>query len=639
MEKQVFKAESKRLLDLMIHSIYSNKEIFLRELISNGSDAIDKLAYRSLTDDSISVQSSDFQITLTIDKSVSTLTVADNGIGMSKVDMEENLGTIARSGSLKFKEEMAEKGETTDVADIIGQFGVGFYSAFMVADQVTVKSKVYGSDEAWQWVSDGGEGYTMEPCQKDTWGTEIIMHVKGDNEEDEYQQYLEQYRIDELVKKYSDYIRHPIMMEMERSSMKPRPEDAPEDYKPEYETTRNVETLNSMRPLWQRSKSDVSEEEYHGFYQEKFGDWEAPLSTVHFSVEGQVEYKALVYVPARASADYYSREFEKGLQLYSAGVLIMEKCPDLVPDCFSFVRGVIDSQDFSLNISREMLQQTRQLKMIATNLEKKIKSDLAKMMKDDRETYEKFFTAFGRQIKYGMVGEYGAKKDLLKDLLLFCSSKDGKLTSVADYVERMPEDQTGIYFLCAESVEKACKLPQAERVLDKGYEILCLTDEVDEFVMDVLRDWDGKPFKNVTSDDALPETDEEKAEVEKKTEENKVILDFVQESLGDKIHAVRISKMLKTAPVCLSTEGPVTLEMEKYFQKMDPVQGGGMKAQRVLELNADVDAFDALRKAVVSDPDKAKAYAELMYQQAILIAGLPLEDPAEYTKLVCSLMN
>ena len=641
MAKKQFKAESKRLLDLMINSIYTHKEIFLRELISNASDAVDKLAYKALTDDKVGLNRSDFKIRLIPDKDARTLTVSDNGIGMTKEEMESNLGTIARSGSLQFKQEMAAKegSEDQNVADIIGQFGVGFYSAFMVADQVTVISKAYGEDTAWKWESSGADGYTITECEKDMVGTDVILHIKANTEDDDYDQYLQPYHLDDLVKKYSDYIHYPIVMEMEHPHMKPKPEDAGEDYKPEYETHKEWETLNSMVPIWQRPKNEVKPEEYNEFYKEKFGDWEDPLAVIHVKAEGAVEYTALLFIPAHAPFNYYSRDYEKGLQLYSSGVLIMDKCADLVPDHFSFVRGVVDSPDLSLNISREMLQHTRVLQVISTNLEKKVKAELLKLQKDDAEKYEKFWSAFGRQIKYGVVSDYGAHKELLKDLLLFWSSKEGKNTSLAAYKERMSEDQQYIYFLQSESVEQAAKLPQAERILDKGYEILYLTEEVDEFVMNTLAEVDGKALKNVNDDDALPQSDEEKAETEKKAEENKDVLDFVKETLGDRVKEVRISKILKTAPVCMTADGPVSLEMEKYFQKVDPNAAKEMKAARVLELNPDSGAFAALRSALDEDKEKARTYAELLYQQALLIAGFPLEDPAKYTELVCSLMK
>ena len=640
MAKKQFKAESKRLLDLMINSIYTHKEIFLRELISNASDAVDKLAYKALTDDQVGLNRSDFKITLTPDQIARTLTISDNGIGMTKEELEQNLGTIARSGSLQFKQELAKQengGEHT--TDIIGQFGVGFYSAFMVADQVTVISKAYGADTAWKWESSGADGYTITECEKDMVGTDVILHIKANTEDDDYDQYLQPYHLDDLVKKYSDYIHYPIVMEMEHTHMKPKPEDAGEDYKPEYETHKEWETLNSMVPIWQRPKNEVKPEEYNEFYKEKFGDWEDPLAVIHVKAEGAVEYTALLFIPAHAPFNYYSRDYEKGLQLYSSGVLIMDRCADLVPDHFSFVRGVVDSPDLSLNISREMLQHTRVLKVISTNLEKKVKAELLKLQKDDAEKYEKFWSAFGRQVKYGVVSDYGAHKELLKDLLLFWSSKEGKNTSLAAYKERMPEDQQYIYFLQSESVEQAAKLPQAERILDKGYEILYLTEEVDEFVMNTLGEVDGKALKNVNDDDALPQSDEEKAETEKKAEENKDVLDFVKETLGDRVKEVRISKILKTAPVCMTADGPVSLEMEKYFQKVDPNAAKDMKAARVLELNPDSGAFAALRSAMTEDKEKAKIYAELLYQQALLIAGFPLEDAAKYTELVCSLMK
>ena len=641
MAKKQFKAESKRLLDLMINSIYTHKEIFLRELISNASDAVDKLAYKALTDDQVGLNRSDFKIRLIPDKDERTLTISDNGIGMTNEEMESNLGTIARSGSLQFKQEMAAKegSEDQNVADIIGQFGVGFYSAFMVADQVTVISKAYGEDTAWKWESSGADGYTMTECEKEMVGTDVILHIKTNTEDEDYDQYLQTYRLDDLVKKYSDYIHYPIVMEMEHTHMKPKPEDAGEDYKPEYETHREWETLNSMVPIWQRPKSEVKPEEYNEFYKEKFGDWEDPLAVIHVKAEGAVEYTALLFIPAHAPFNYYSRDYEKGLQLYSSGVLIMDKCADLVPDHFSFIRGVVDSPDLSLNISREMLQHTRVLKVISTNLEKKVKAELLKLQKDDTEKYEKFWSAFGRQVKYGVVSDYGAHKELLKDLLLFWSSREGKNTSLAAYKERMSEDQQYLYFLQSESVEQAAKLPQAERILDKGYEILYLTEEVDEFVMNTLGEVDGKALKNVNDDDALPQSDEEKAQTEQKAQENKDVLDFVKETLGERVKEVRVSKILKTAPVCMTADGPVSLEMEKYFQKVDPNAAREMKAARVLELNPDSGAFAALRSALAEDKEKAKTYAELLYQQALLIAGFPLEDPAKYTELVCSLMK
>ncbi len=639
MAKKQFKAESKRLLDLMINSIYTNREIFLRELLSNASDAVDKLAYKALTDDKVNIKRKDFQITLLPDREARTLTIADNGIGMTKEELEQNLGTIARSGSLRFKQEMdrAEAGKAAKNVDIIGQFGVGFYSAFMVADRVVVRSRAYGADEAWQWESDGADGYTVEPCGKETVGTEVILHIKPDTEEERFGDYLDQYRIQELVKKYSDYVHTPIRMEMERSRMKDRPEDAGEDYQPEYETLREWETLNSMVPLWQRNKSKVKEEEYNQFYREKFGDWEEPLAVIHVAAEGQMEYKAMLFIPSHAPYDYYSKDYEKGLQLYSSGVLIMDKCGEVVPDHFSFVKGVVDSADLPLNISRETLQHTRALHLMESNIEKKVKAQLLKIQKEDREKYLKFWKGFARQLKYGVVNNYGAKKEVLQDLLLFPTSNGEELTTLGEYVERMEEGQPGIFYLCAENVEMAKAMPQAERLLDKGYEILYFTDEVDEFVAQTLMQYMDKPFKDAAAPDALPESEEEKAEGEKKTEANRPVLDFVKETLGDRVFDVRLSKVLKSAPVCLSTDGPMSLEMEKYFQRVEGAEG--MKAQRVLELNADHPAYAALALAVAQDPEKAGKYARLLYDQALIIAGLPVEDTAEYTRLVCSLMQ
>ena len=635
MAKKQFKAESKRLMDLMINSIYTHKEIFLREIISNASDAIDKLAYLGLTDDSVKTKRSDYRITVSVDKEARTITVSDNGIGMTEEELEKNLGTIAKSGSLQFKQE----NDDPKAADIIGQFGVGFYSAFMVADKVTVITRRHGEEQAWRWESTGADGYTVTPCEKESEGTDVIMHVKPDTEDDKYSEYLDTARLRELVKKYSDYIRHPIRMMVEDYRQKEKPVDAGDDWKPEWETVTEEKTVNSMVPLWQRPRSKVKQEEYDSFYQDKFMDWQAPLATITTASEGTVTFNALLFIPGQAPYDFYTREYEKGLQLYSSGVLIMDKCADLLPDCFRFVRGVVDSPDFSLNISREMLQHTRELKVIATALEKKIKNELVKLMKDDREKYEKFWTAFGRQIKYGIVDQYGAKKDLLKDLLLFASSKEGKLTSLSEYVDRMAEGQEYVYYVCAESAGQAAKLPQVERIADKGYEILVLTAEEDEFVMQALAEVDGKKLKSVSDPDALPESDEEKAEQDKQSEEAKPVLDFVKEALGDRVCAVRLSRILKSAPVCMTAEGPMSLEMEKYFAKVGETMGPAMKAQRVLELNAAAPAYAALKGALdAGDKDRAARYAKVLCAQAELLAGLPLEDPAEYTELVCSLM-
>jgi molecular chaperone HtpG len=638
MAKKQFKTESKRLMDLMINSIYTHKEIFLREIISNASDAIDKLAYKALTDEKVGKNREDFAITIVPDQAAKTLTISDNGIGMTEEELESNLGTIARSGSLKFKQEMAEaEGIAESDVDIIGQFGVGFYSAFMVADKVTVKTRAYGSDQAYCWESAGVDGYSIAPCEKEDVGTDIVMHIKENTEDEDYSEFLDTHRLQSLVKKYSDYIHVPIRMEVEQSRMKEKPADAGEDYKPEWESVQEWQTLNSMVPLWNRPKSEVTQEEYNNFYKEKFGGWEDPLTVIHTSAEGMVSFQAMLYIPGQAPYDFYTREYEKGLQLYSSGVLIMEKCAALLPDHFRFVKGVVDSQDISLNISRELLQHDRQLKIIASNLEKKIKAELLKMQKDDREKFESFWTAFGTQLKYGVVSEYGAHKDMLKDLLLFWSSKEEKYVTLEEYKSRMPESQSYVYYVRSESREKAAKLPQTERIADAGYEILYLTEDVDEFVIQILGEYEGKQFKSVNDDDAIPATEAEKAELEQKTEESKDVLTFVKEALGDKIKEARISKILKSGAVCLSTEGPMSLEMERYFQKIG--EATGMKAERILELNPDSQAFKALCRAVEQDKTLAETYAKLLYHQALLIADLPIEDSVEYTNLVCSLMN
>ena len=637
MAKKQFKAESKRLLDLMINSIYTHKEIFLRELISNASDAEDKLAYKSLTDDSMGVSRADLKITIVPDKEKRTLTVSDNGIGMTREDLESNLGTIARSGSGQFKAGLAQDDKAAEDIDVIGQFGVGFYSAFMVADAVTVITKAWGSDEAWMWQSDGADGYTITACEKEQPGTDIIMHLKANADEENYDQYLETAKLQQLIKKYSDYIRYPITMEVEDYRQKPKPADAGEDAKPEWETVKEWKTINSQIPLWQRQKSKVKPEEYNAFYKEKFNDWQDPLAVIHTSAEGAVTYKAMLYIPAQTPYDFYTREYQKGLQLYSSGVMIMDKCADLLPDCFRFVKGVVDSPDFSLNISREILQHDRQLKVIATALEKKIKSELLKMQKDDKEKYEKFWHAFGTQLKYGVVADYGAKKDLLQDLLLFWSSKENTYTTLAAYKDRMPEDQKFVYYACGEDPEKIAKLPQVERILDKGYEILYCTEDVDDFVMKALAELNGKQFKSVADEDALPQTEEEKKAAQEKAEAGKPVLEAVKEALGDQVKEVRISSILKSGACCLTADGPVSLEMEKYMNK---VEGGQhMKADRVLELNADSAPFAALKKAVdAGDKDTVSKYSALLYDQALLLAGLPLEDPAGFAQMVSSLM-
>ncbi len=636
MEKKQFKAESQRLMDLMINSIYTHKEIFLREIISNASDAIDKLAYRALTDDKVGLNRDDFKIVVVPDKETRTLTVSDNGIGMTQEEMENNLGTIAKSGSLQFKKETEDADDAE--LDIIGQFGVGFYSAFMVADKVTVISKAYGADTAWKWESEGVDGYTIEPCEKETVGTDVIMTIKANADEENYDEYLTPYALSNLIKKYSDYIRYPIRMEMEHSRPKPKPEDAGKDYKPEYEQVKEWETINSMVPIWQRPKSKVTQEEYNDFYKSKFGDWQDPLLSIHIAAEGTIEYKALLYVPSQVPMNYFTTDFKKGLQLYSSGVMIMDKCPDLIPDHFSFVQGIVDTPDVSLNISREMLQHDRQLKVIANNIEKKVKSELVKLMKDDREKYEQFWAAFGMQFKYALMNAYGNNRDTLRDLMLFWSSKEGKLTSLQEYVDRMPESQEKIYYVCADSVEHAAKMPQAERVLKAGYEVLYLTVDEDEIVLQMLENAGGKPFVSVADENALPVTEEEKANVEQAEKDHKDVLDFAQETLKDQVAKVRLSKILQSGSVCLTAEGPVSLEMEKYFRKMR--RDFPMQAQKVLEINPDSSAFQALCNTFqAGDKEKAAAYVEILYNQALIIADFPLPDPARYAELVCGLMQ
>ena len=627
MAKKQFKAESKRLLDLMINSIYTHKEIFLREIISNASDACDKLCYQALTDSAVGMDRGDFKIEITVDKDARTLTVSDNGIGMDKADLENNLGIIASSGSYKFKQELGEDAKDTDV---IGQFGVGFYSAFMVSDQITVVTRKYGAESGYKWQSSGADGYTIAECEKETVGTDIIMHIKADTDDEKYGEFLENWKLQELVRKYSDYIRFPIRMEVSKTRKK---EDSPED-KPEYETYTEVETLNSMVPIWQRAKSEVTAEEYNKFYRDKFHDYADPQRVIPVSVEGSVTYKALLFVPGAAPFDYYTKEFEKGLQLYSNGVLIMDKCADLLPEHFRFVRGVVDSPDLSLNISRELLQHDRQLKVIAGNLEKKIKADLGKFLAEDREGYQTFWKNFGRQLKYGVVNEYGRHKDLLQDLLLFYSSTEKKPVTLDEYVSRMKEDQKYIYYAAGETVDKIDKLPQTEGLRDAGTEILYFTEEVDEFCAQTLRTYKEKEFRSVL-DQEIEEGAEKKAEEE--AEAHKSAFDFVKEALGDKVKEVKASARLKSHPVCLTAGEGLSFEMEKYFQAVQP--DASIKADRILELNVEHPAFQALEAAVEADPEKAKTYAALLYNQALLIAGLPLEDPSGYTDLVCGLMK
>lgn len=637
MAKKQFKAESKRLLDLMIHSIYTNHEIFLRELISNASDAIDKLCYLSLTGDKLSVDRSKLQINIAVDKEKRTLTISDNGIGMGKESLEENLGIIAKSGSLSFKQNI-EKGEVSaDDVDIIGQFGVGFYSAFMVSQNVTVISRAYDSEQAYKWESDGAEGYTITECDKAETGTEIIMLLKDDSEDDKYSDFLEQYKIKSLIKKYSDYIRYPIKMDVEKSRMKPKEEekeDADDKTPPEYEQYIENETLNDMVPIWHKSKGDVTDEQYNQFYKEKFMDYTDPALRIKVETEGVISYEALLFVPSKVPYNYFTKEYEKGLQLYSSGVLIMDKCDNLLPEHFRFVKGVVDTQDLSLNISREMLQQNRQLQVIASSLEKKIKRELLKTLENDREKYQEFFKNFGVQLKYGVVAEYGANKDNLKDLLLFYSSTEQKPVTLAEYASRMKEEQKHIYYICGETIAKVDKLPQTEMFKEKGYEILYLVDEVDDFVMNILHDIDNKEIKSINSEDAVDEKQAEQAK--EKSEEYKDLLDFVKESLGDDISEVKISNRLKSHPVCLSSEGGISLEMEKYFAQMKTDEH--MKAQRVLEINSEHEIFKKLEESFKSDKERAKKLSKMLYSQAMLIAGFGVEDPTAYTDLLCELI-
>lgn len=626
MEVKQFQAESKRLLDLMIHSIYTHKEIFLRELISNASDAIDKLHYRSLTQENVKVDSAAFEIRIDLDKEARTLTILDNGCGMTKEELESNLGIIAKSGSLAFKQE----NEAKEDIDIIGQFGVGFYSAFMVSDKVTVISRPYGSDTAYKWESEGADGYTIEECQKDSYGTTIILHILENREEEDYDEYLDSYRIQGIVKKYSDYIRYPIKMMVEKS----RPKEGSEG---EYETYTEEVTVNSMVPIWRKTKTEVTEDDYNQFYKEKFFDFTDPARVIRSSTEGTATYTALLFIPARTPFDYYTKEYEKGLQLYANGVLIMEKCADLLPDYFSFVKGLVDSQDLSLNISREMLQHDRQLKIIASRLEKKIKSELLSMQQNDREKYDAFFKNFGLQLKFGVYNDYGTHKDLLKDLLEFESSTEKKLVTLKEYVERMKEDQKFIYYACGDTVEKIDRLPQTELVKDKGYEILYLTENVDEFALKVLHEFDGKEFKSVSAGDlGFEETEAQTKEDEAQEKESQALFTFMGEALSGKVKAVRASKRLKSHPVCLSSDGELSLEMEKVLNAMPTDEK--VKAERVLEINEGHPIFATLTHLYETDKEKLKDYAALLYDQALLIEGFPIEDPVAYSNLVCSLM-
>ena len=626
MPKKEFKSESKRLLELMINSIYTHKEIFLRELISNASDAIDKLYYRTLSDENLSFNREDFYIRLTADKDARTLTVTDTGIGMTKEELEENLGTIAKSGSLQFKSE----NEKMEDVDIIGQFGVGFYSAFMIADKVTVKSRALGSDEAFCWEAEGTDGYTVTPCEKESTGTEITLHLKPNTDDEKYDEFLDEYRIRAIVKKYSDYIRYPIIMEVTKSRPK-------EDNKEEYEEYKEDETLNSMVPIWKKTKAELTDDDYNNFYKEKFFDFENPLAVIHTSADGMTSYTALLFIPAHAPFDFYTKDFEKGLQLYANGVLIMDKCEELLPDCFRFVRGLVDSADLSLNISREILQHDRQLKAIATHLQKKIKSELTAMLKNDREKYETFYKNFSRQLKFGVYDNFGRDKDLLQDLLMFYSSGEKKLVTLSEYVSRMKEDQKYIYYACGESIEKIDKLPQTELVAEKGCEILYFTEDVDEFAIQILREFEGKAFKSVSAADLDIETEEEKKETEKKKEENKELFIFLKDALGDKVKEVRASARLKSHPVCLSSDGALSIEMEKVLNAMPNDQK--VKAERILEINVNHPIFAKIAALYDTDKDKLKQYAAVLYDSALLIEGLPIEDPVAYTNAVCDLLK
>ena len=639
MAKKQFKAESKKLLDLMIHSIYTNKEIFLRELISNSSDALDKLYYKSLTSGELGIKRNDFYIQITPDKELRTLTIRDNGIGMSKDELENNLGTIAKSGSLGFKEEQEKnKDENTKAKniDIIGQFGVGFYSAFMVSDIVSVTSKAFGSDDAYRWVSRGADGYTIEEASLDGHGTEIVLTIKEDTDGENYSSFLEEYMIRNLIKKYSDYIRYPIRMMVEKS----RPVGETEEGKaPEFEKYNELETLNSMEPIWKRQKSKVKPEEYNDYYKSKYMDYMDPARVIRTNVEGVSSFTALMFIPGHAPFDYYTKEYEKGLQLYSSGVMIMDKCKDLLPDYFNFVKGLVDSQDLSLNISREMLQQDRQLKNIAKNVEKKIKRDLEDFLKNDRDGYEKFFENFGKQLKYGLYESYGMNREVLEDLVLFYSSTEQKNVTFAEYLERMKDDQNAIYYAAGESIKKIDLLPQTEFVKSKGYEILYLTDEMDEFVFNILGQYKDKPFKSVSAEDiAEDDTEEAKENMKKLEEDNKDLLEDIKNALGDKVSEVKLSPRLKSSAVCLTTKGDISLEMEKILSAMPMDQG--IKAERVLELNPEHSVFDALNKIKSADADgkKLEVYAKLLYDQALLISGIQIDDPVEFSKSICQLI-
>lgn len=623
MAKKQFKAESKRLLEMMIHSIYSQKEIFLRELISNASDAIDKIYYKALTDDSLTFDKDNYYIKIIPNKENRTLTILDTGIGMTKEELENNLGTIAKSGSLAFKNE----NELKDGHEIIGQFGVGFYSAFMVADVVTVISKALGSDEAYKWESQGADGYTIEPCEKDSVGTEIILKLKENTEDENYDEFLEEYRLKEIIKKYSDFIRYPIKMDVTERKRKEGSENEFEEYKEE-------KIINSMVPIWRKNKSELTDEDYENFYQEKHYGFDKPIKHIHISVDGTVRYQAILFIPEKIPFDYYTKEFEKGLELYSSGVLIMEKCPDLLPDYFSFVKGMVDSEDLSLNISREMLQQDKQLKFIAKNIKNKIKRELESLLKNERDKYEAFYQSFGRQLKFGVYQDFGRDKELLQDLLMFYSSKEKKLVTLNEYVSRMPEDQKYIYYATGETIERIEKLPQTELVAEKGYEILYFTEDIDEFAIKMLMKYKDKEFKSVSSGDLGIE--EDKAQTEAEEKENKELFDYMKEVLSDKVKDVRASTRLKSHPVCFATEGEVSIEMEKVLSAMPNNQN--IKAEKILEINVHHDVFQSLKDAYANDKEKLKLYTNLLYNQALLIEGLPINDPVEFSNDICKIM-
>lgn len=634
MSKKQFKTESKQLLNLMINSIYTHREIFLREIVSNASDAIDKLLYKSLSDASISVAREDFRIDVAADRDARTVTVSDNGIGMTKEDMDNNLGVIAHSGSLDFKKGLEENSDV----DIIGQFGVGFYSAFLVADKVTVRSKAYGQDQAWEWSSEGADGYTIKECEKDSWGTDVIMHIREDDENAEYSEYLDDYTLKNLIKKYSDYVRWPIHMNLEKQDyVETGEKDENGELKKDWVTSIEDQVVNSMVPIWQRSKTEVSDEDCMKFYKEKFHDWEDPVSVIRVNAEGAVNYRAMLFIPKVAPYNFYSRDFEPGLELYSSGVLIMDKCKDVLPDCFRFVKGIVDSPDLSLNISREMLQHDRQLSVIRSNIEKKIKAELSRLLEDDRDTYLKFFESFGTQLKYGIVEDFDAKADLLKDLVMFESFDKDKMITLKEYKDAMPEGQKKIYYAASDSIAKAKQIPQTEQVRAKGYDILCFGEDMDEFAIRSLREYDGVEFCNVAGSDLGLETEEEKKENDERQDAEKDVLEFIKESLGDKVVDVKASRTLKTHAVCLSTGSDVSLEMEKYFASVPGSEANKVKAKRVLEINLDSPAYAKFKEVYAQDRDKAKDMAEVMYDQAVLIAGLPLDDVLGYSDRIFKL--